>query len=148
MPTIRTYKQQDEQAVIELWTAVFGYPGPHNAPKLEIDRKLALQPDLLFVADLDGRVIGTVMAGYDGHRGWIYSLAVDENERGQGVGTALVRHAEAALAALGCPKVKLQVLAGNDAALAFYRKLGYSVEPHVALGKTLYGDGNGIRSER
>jgi ribosomal protein S18 acetylase RimI-like enzyme len=86
---------------------------------------------------LDGAVAGTVMGAYDGHRGWIYSLAVRPEVRRRGIGTALMRHVERELARLGCPKVNLQVLASNVATVAFYRKLGYAVEERVSRGKLL-----------
>jgi ribosomal protein S18 acetylase RimI-like enzyme len=80
------------------------------------------------------------MGGYDGHRGWVYSLAVRPDLRRRGVGTALMRHVERALADLGCPKVNLQVLASNAATVAFYRGLGYDVEERLSMGKVLGTD--------
>ena len=77
------------------------------------------------------------MAGYDGHRGWLYSVAVDPNKRLNGLGSSLVHHAEKALTDLGCMKVKLQLLSTNEATAAFYKSLGYSVEPTISLGKVL-----------
>lgn len=121
--------------VAELWDSVFGYQTAHNAPPLSIDKKLGQADGLFFVA-LDGNeVIGTVMAGYDGHRGWLYSVSVDPQHRQKGVGSALVRHAEQALSALGCMKINLQITAGNEQVTAFYEALGYSVEPRVSMGK-------------
>jgi ribosomal protein S18 acetylase RimI-like enzyme len=92
---------------------------------------------LFFVARLDGLLVGTVMSGYDGHRGWVYSLAVGSEVRRRGSGTALMQHVERELASRGCPKVNLQVLASNAATVAFYEKLGYSVEERVSMGKLL-----------
>jgi ribosomal protein S18 acetylase RimI-like enzyme len=123
--------------VIALWKSVFAYPAPHNDPATVIRDKLAVQRDLFFVALLDGALVGTVMGGYDGHRGWVYSLAVSPPARRRGVGTALVRHVERELAARGCPKVNLQVLTSNAGAVEFYRKLGYAVEERVSMGKLL-----------
>src|SRR5688572_18066934 len=105
---IRTFEPADESAVVALWTAVFAYQAPHNDPATVIRHKRAVQPDLFFVALLDGVPVGTVMGGYDGHRGWVYSLAVSPTARRRGVGTALMRHVERELAARGCPKVNLQ----------------------------------------
>lgn len=99
--------------------------------------KIAFLPELLFVALMDSRVVGTVMAGYDGHRGWLYPVAVDRQHRREGVATAMVRHAEQALAALGCVKINLQVRAGNEQVAAFYESIGYVVEPRVSMGKQL-----------
>jgi ribosomal protein S18 acetylase RimI-like enzyme len=102
-----------------------------------IRHKLAVQRELFFVARLDGRLVGTVMGGYDGDRGWVYTLAVGPDVWRRGIGTALMRHVERELAVRGCPKVNLQVLASNAATVAFYEKLGYSVEERVSLGKLL-----------
>ncbi len=134
---IRTFAEKDTPAVIALWTQVFGYDAPHNDPATAIRRKLAVQRELFFVADVDGQVVGTIMGGYDGHRGWMYSLAVDPQFRNRGIGRALVRHVEGALAERGCPKINLQVLAGNAAVAAFYEKLGYKIEPRISMGKVL-----------
>src|SRR3954470_9271741 len=102
---IRPFQEADAGSVIDLWATVFAYPAPHNDPAAVIRNKLAVQRDLFFVAVLDGAVVGTIMAGYDGHRGWVYSLAVSPSTRRRGVGTALMRHVEAALAERGCPKI-------------------------------------------
>ena len=100
--------------VIALWQAVFGYETAHNRPDLVIDKKTAVDDGLFFVATAGGEVVGTVMAGYDGHRGWIYSVAVHPARRKQGTGSALVSHAERALAAKGCMKINLQIMDGNE----------------------------------
>lgn len=134
---IRAFAEQDAPEVIALWSSVFGYDSPHNEPSLAIRKKLAVQDDLFFVAAEHGRVVGTVMGGYDGHRGWMYSLAVAPEFRRRGFGRTLVRHLENALADRGCLKINLQVLAGNAAVSGFYEKLGYRVEPRVSMGKVL-----------
>ena len=123
--------------VIEVWRKSFGYDTPHNEPGLVIDKKLAVQDSLFFVAVVAGEVIGTVMAGYDGHRGWLYSVAVSPGHRKLGAGRQLVLHAEQALAARGCLKINLQLLATNAAVAAFYTSLGYAVEPRVSMGKLI-----------
>jgi ribosomal protein S18 acetylase RimI-like enzyme len=125
------------QQVIALWKTVLGYTAAHSDPGLSIDRKLAMGDGLFFVAEADGTVVGTVMAGYDGHRGWLYSVAVDPPQRKQGLGAALVRHAEQALGARGCLKINLQIVGGNEAVSAFYASLGYSIEPRISMGKKL-----------
>jgi ribosomal protein S18 acetylase RimI-like enzyme len=134
---IRTFREADSRAVAALWAVVFPDDPPHNAPAIVIPKKLAVQPELFFVAEEEGRIAGTIMAGYDGHRGWLYTVAVDPKLRRRGLGTALVRHAEGALQALGCPKVNLQVRASNAEVVAFYRTLGYSVEERISMGKRL-----------
>src|SRR6184192_3332364 len=110
---IRTFRESDESDVIALWTQVFGYSASHNNPILSIRNKLAFQPELFFVALKDAKVVGTVMAGYDGHRGWIYSLAVLPGYRRCGLARALMQHAEKALKEKGAPKINLQLLASN-----------------------------------
>ncbi len=138
MITITSYIDAVHRSqLMGLWEAVFGYDTAHNSPGLAIDKKLALADGLLFVALIDGCVVGSVMAGYDGHRGWLYSVAVDAAQQKQGLGSALVRHAEAALAERGCMKVNLQVRTGNEAVTAFYESLGYRVEPRVSMGKLI-----------
>ena len=127
----------DRSQVVALWNAVFGYEAAHNSPGLAIDRKLAVQDDLFLVALVDGKVIGTTMAGYDGHRGWIYSVAVDPAHRKKGTGTRLVREAERALSRSGCVKINLQILEGNAEVTAFYSSLGYVTEPRINMGKRL-----------
>ena len=121
--------------VISLWKSVFDYDAPHNEPSLAIDQKLAVNDDLLFVALSAGKVVGTIMAGYDGHRGWLYSLAVLPEHRHSGVGSALVTHAEKELRVRGCLKINLQILESNAEVVTFYEKLGYKVEPRVSMGK-------------
>ncbi len=134
---IRVFQESDEREVIALWQQVFAYPEPRNDPATVIRHKMAAQRNLFFVAVADGRLVGTVMGGYDGHRGWIYSLAVDPAHRRRKVGTALIRHVERALAEAGSPKINLQVLPTNAGAVAFYEKLGYHVEERISIGKVL-----------
>ena len=138
MHTIRQYEDTtDRTQVIALWHNVFGYETAHNEPNLAISKKIAAQDGLLFVAVDNNNIMGTIMAGYDGHRGWLYSVAVHPSKRLSGLGSMLVHHAEKALANLGCLKINLQLLATNEATAAFYKSLGYSVEPRVSMGKVL-----------
>ena len=120
-----------------LWEKVFGYEAPHNKPGLAIDKKHALDYQLFFVAMADNEIICTIMAGYDGHRGWIYSVAVAPSHRRQGIGSRLVAHAERALIARGCVKINLQILEGNESVVAFYSKFGYAVEKRISMGKRI-----------
>ena len=128
---------EHRQQVIELWNEVFGYDSPRNAPELVIDKKNAVTDGLFFVAVDEQKVIGTVMAGYDGHRGWIYSLAVLPMNRGNGIGTALLTHAEKKLAGLGCVKINLQITEKNKSVQEFYLENGYLTEKRVSMGKLL-----------
>jgi ribosomal protein S18 acetylase RimI-like enzyme len=138
MPHIRPFcSQTDHVPVVALWTSVLGYGTVHNAPELSIRKKLEADDGLFFVAEIAGRLVGTVMAGYDGHRGWIYSLAVDPGLRRQGIGRALLQRAEAVLHERGCVKINLQIADGNEAVIGFYEKTGYKVEPRTCMGKLL-----------
>jgi ribosomal protein S18 acetylase RimI-like enzyme len=123
--------------VVMLWKTVFGYEAPHNNPDLAIDKKLEVDDQLFFVAVADTTVVGTIMAGYDGHRGWIYSVAVSPSHRRQGIGSRLVSHAECALIDKGCVKINLQILEGNESVAAFYLSLGFSVEKRISMGKRI-----------
>jgi ribosomal protein S18 acetylase RimI-like enzyme len=138
---IRTFDAGDREAVIALWRDVFpeyaDTSRPQRDPALSIARKMLTQPELFFVGVVDDVVVGTVMCGYDGHRGWIYSLAVDSGFRHRGYGRALMLHAEAALSSLGCPKVNLQILSFKDELRGFYERLGYRVDDVVSLGKRI-----------
>jgi ribosomal protein S18 acetylase RimI-like enzyme len=123
--------------VVALWEAVFGYEAAHNKPSLAIDKKLEADDQLFFVAVAGNAIVGTIMAGYDGHRGWIYSVAVAPTHRRQGIGSRLVSYAERALTGRGCVKINLQILEGNESAVAFYATLGFSVEKRVSMGKRI-----------
>ena len=103
---LRPYHAADEDAVVELWQRC-GLTRAWNDPRKDIQRKLTTQPELFLVGELQGAVIATVMAGYDGHRGWVNYLAVAPEHRSQGHGRFLMRHIEAALTARGCPKLNL-----------------------------------------
>ena len=126
--------------VIALWDRVFGYEAPHNAPAIVIDKKLAVKDDLFFVAVRAGDLVGTVMAGYDGHRGWIYLIAVRPDLRNQGIGSKLLKFAERRLESLGCMKINLQIMNDNESARYFYETLGYSAENRISMGKRLGGN--------
>ena len=137
MIRIEPYREAHFEGVRALWLEAFPGDPPHNRAEVAIPAKLAVQPELLLVA-LDGdEVVGTTMAGYDGHRGWLYSVAVRQSHRRAGVGTLLIEEAERRLIELGCTKINLQVRAENAAVAAFYRGLGYEVEERVSMGKRL-----------
>jgi ribosomal protein S18 acetylase RimI-like enzyme len=134
---IRPFEHADEPRVIELWSDVFRDDPAWNDPAQMIRRKLTVQPELFLVAEIEARVVGTVLAGFDGVRGWIHHLCVDPEYRRLGVARALMKRAEVGLAALDCPKVNLQVRATNAGVVAFYEALGYSVEDRASLGKRI-----------
>lgn len=135
---IRVYEDADEPAVTALWNAALADSAPHNDPATAIRKKVSFGRELFLVAEDDGRVAGTAMGGYDGHRGWIYAVAVDPACRHQGVGTALIRHLESELMKLGCLKLNLQVRTRNGGVIAFYETLGFAVEEIISMGKRLY----------
>ena len=138
MPTIREYNDSTDRAqVIALWREVFGYETAHNEPALAIGKKVAVEDGMFFVAVDQAVVVGTIMAGYDGHRGWLYAVAVHPERRRSMLGSSLVRFAEAALAQVGCMKINLQLLASNEATASFYKSLGYAVEARVSMGKVI-----------
>jgi ribosomal protein S18 acetylase RimI-like enzyme len=136
---LRTFSAADREAVISLWHEV-GLTRPWNDPGRDIDRASGAWPHLFVVAERDGAVVGTAMAGYDGHRGWVYYLAVAPESQGRGIGRALLAEAESRLAALGCPKVMLMVRRGNESARGFYGTLGYGVDEVETFGKRLIAD--------
>ena len=123
--------------VVALWETVFGYEAAHNKPSLVVDKKVAVDDQLFFVAVADNEVVGTIMAGYDGHRGWIYSMAVSPSCRRQGIGSRLVSHAERALISKGCVKINLQIMEGNESVIEFYSSLGFAVERRISMGKPI-----------
>ena len=137
MIDIRPYRMDDELEVVQLWKKVFPETPLHNDPLRDIQRKLKIQPGLFLVAEKEHLLVGTAMAGYDGHRGWVYYLAVDPAYRRNGIGTALMKKAEGLLAQKDCPKLNLQIRANNSDLQAFYEKLGYSVEERISMGKKL-----------
>lgn len=145
-PIARPYRAPDREALVALWAAC-DLLRPWNAPHRDIARKLARDAGGLIVLELAGRVVGSVMAGYDGHRGWVNYLAVDPAHRGEGFGALLMAEAERRLAELGCPKVNLQVRVSNEEAVGFYRQLGYAVDEVVSMGKRLVDDTDGPGSE-
>ena len=135
---VRRYQPKDELEVIALWSEVFAETAPYNQPDRSLKAKLAVD-DAIFVAELDGQVIGTTLAGYDGHRGWLYSVAVSPKARRRGVGAALIRKALNYLRQRGCPKVNLQVRPDNEGVTAFYESLGFSLEPRICMGLRIEG---------
>jgi len=108
-----------------------------NEPASVIRRKLTVQPELFLVGRLDDRIVAVVVGGFDGVRGWIHHLAVSAAHRRHGFGAAMMAEVEARLAALGCPKVNLQVRATNEEVVAFYRRLGYTIEDRISMGRAL-----------
>jgi ribosomal protein S18 acetylase RimI-like enzyme len=136
---IRPYEAADEAALIALW-ARCDLVRPWNDPRKDIQRKLRVQPELLLVGLLEETLAASVMAGYEGHRGWINYLAVAPEYQNQGFGRVMLERAETELCARGCPKINLMVRSTNQQVLAFYERLGYRRDDVVSLGKRLEHD--------
>ena len=137
---VRAFTLADTEAVVQLWQDC-ELTRPWNDPHKDIARKLSVSPDLFWLGcDADGRIIASIMVGYDGHRGWINYLAVHPAHQRRGHARQLMQRAERALSELGCPKLNLQVRAGNEAVLAFYESLGYADDRTLRLGKRLIPD--------
>jgi ribosomal protein S18 acetylase RimI-like enzyme len=136
---IRSFAQADQTAVVDLWKRS-GLIRPWNDPEKDIERKLAVQPELFLIATLDKLLIGTVMAGYDGHRGWVNYLAVDPKERRSGIARHLMATVEVLLERRGCPKLNLQMRNDNELAGAFYEAMGYREDRTRSFGKRLIPD--------
>jgi ribosomal protein S18 acetylase RimI-like enzyme len=137
---LREYRDDDQDAVIALWREC-GLVKPQNDPVQDILRKLAVDRDLFLVGVDSSAVVATVMGGYEGHRGWINYLAVSPDARRRGYGQRMMVEVERRIHERGCPKINLQVRAGNEAVLAFYAALGYADDRVVGLGKRLVVDG-------
>ena len=136
---IRPFQPGDEESVVQLWIDC-GLIVPWNNPHRDIQRKCKVQPEMFLVACSDGQIIGAVMAGYDGHRGWINYLAVHPQHQQSGVARHMLEEAEARLRAVGCPKINIQVRSANAGAIEFWRKSGFQVDDVVSLGKRLEPD--------
>jgi len=136
---IRQFKDSDRSAVIELWQAC-DLTRPWNNPDQDISRKLAIQPELFFVGEISGKIMASAMAGYDGHRGSVFYLAVLPEYQGRGFGKQLMQQIEVTLKAMGCPKLNIVVRSSNEKVLGFYKSLGYSTDDVVSTGKRLIPD--------
>ena len=134
---IRRFGITDTDAVAELWRAAFPDDPARNEPSAMIARKVARDPDLFWVAVADGAVVGALMAGWDGVRGWLYHLAVASSHRRQGIASSLVTRAVDELRDLGCTKVNLQVRESNSAVIALYERLGWSADRTASLGRAI-----------
>jgi ribosomal protein S18 acetylase RimI-like enzyme len=136
---IRPFQTEDESSVIALWKQC-GLIRSWNDPHKDIRRKLAVGSSMFLVGSLDGLIVASLMAGYEGHRGWLNYLAVAPEYRGRGFARLLVTAAETLLQDAGCPKINLQVRTSNHEVIEFYRRIGYSVDDVVSMGKRLESD--------
>jgi ribosomal protein S18 acetylase RimI-like enzyme len=136
---LRPYSPADEASVIALWNDC-GLTRPWNDPVKDIARKLTVQPEMFLVGEADGQIVASGMFGFDGTRGWVHYLAVAPGRQGESLGRAVMAEGERLLTAMGCPKLNLQVRAGNERVLDFYAALGYELDGTVSLGKRLIPD--------
>ena len=134
---IRPFESADASRVIDIWQECLPSPHPWNEPKSVICSKRHRADGLFFVGELDGHPVATIMAGYDGVRGWIYSLAVTECCRKRGFGRQMLAFAEDALMARGCRKIGLQVRDTNTSVIGFYHRCGYDTEDRASMAKVL-----------
>ena len=136
---IRKYRENDRASLIALWKEVFPDDPPHNEPDSVLDAKIMID-DLIFVAEDDNELVAGCMAGYDGHRGWLYAVAVSPARRREGLGKDIVNHVLNALSEIGCIKVNLQIRSTNTQVAAFYRSIGFTVEERLSMGKFIGKD--------
>ena len=134
---IRAYRKSDFNSVDNLWQKVFPDEPAWNETTQIVNTKMQIQADLFFVATINDKLVGTVIAGFDGVRGWVHKLAVDTEIQGNGIAKQLMQAAEKGLAKLGCSKLNLQVRASNSAVIKFYENAGYTVEDRISMGKHL-----------
>ncbi len=133
---IRAAALPDQDAVIALWTAA-GLTRPWNDPESDFARALDGPSSTVLVGQADGELLATAMVGHDGHRGWVYYVAVRGDMRGRGHGTTLMGAAEDWLRERGVPKIQLMVRDDNAAATGFYQALGYEPASVRVLGRRL-----------
>ena len=134
--TIRAYHPTDEEDVIQLWHAC-NLVIAHNDPQRDIFLKQQFQPDLFLVGEVGTELVASIMAGYEGHRGWFNYLAVAPAFQRQGFGRQMVEAATVKLEALSCPKINLQIRTSNAQVVEFYQRLGFSIDEVVCMGKRL-----------
>ena len=136
---IRPLKEGDEEALVSLWN-MCKLTVPWNNPHKDISRKLKVQAELFLVGYLEDKLIASIMAGYDGHRGWINYFAVHPDFQARGYGKQLMDNVENGLRELGCPKINLQIRERNDKVFTYYQKLGFVEEKRITMGKRLEDD--------
>jgi len=136
---IRPFQPSDGEAVIALWKEA-NLVVPWNDPNRDIRRKLRVQPELFLVGWVSGELAATVMAGYEGHRGWLNYLAVAPRFRRRGFGRRMAAEAEQRLREMGCPKINIQIRASNTGVIEFYRRIGFKPDDVVSMGKRLETD--------
>ena len=138
MPLVREFENKDEAAVVELWQRVFPDEPAWNESTALIQQKLKIQRELFLVCEIDEELVGTVVAGFDGVRGWVHKVAAHPDHLRKGIARRLMQSAEEGLSKMGCTKLNLQVRADNDSAVQFYLSAGYAIEPRTSMSKHLH----------
>ncbi|RYG63741.1 GNAT family acetyltransferase [bacterium] len=133
---IRPFREGEEETVIALWTTC-GLVVPQNNPHRDIQLKLQIHPELFLVGLVDSQIVASLMAGYEGHRGWLNYLAVSPDHRSQGFGRQMVGFATERLIEMGCPKINLQIRSSNTQVIEFYKRIGFTVDEVISMGKRL-----------
>jgi ribosomal protein S18 acetylase RimI-like enzyme len=133
---IRPMAKSDQAGVIRLWQDC-GLIRPWNDPARDLRTAMRTSDAAVLVGEDAGTIVASVMAGFDGHRGWIYYLAVAQDRRQEGLGRAMFETAQAWLKARGAPKIQLMVRETNEEAIGFYKAMGLEVQPVVTLGRFL-----------
>ena len=136
---IRPYSSADEESVMRLWQRCNLLRSQNNA-HLDIARKMTVNPELFLVGVLDGKVVATVMGGYEGHRGWINYLGVDPDCQRRGFARQMMAVVEEKIRAMGAAKINLQIRNDNLGVVGFYEAIGYTVDPATSMGKWLVND--------
>ena len=137
--TIRPYSATDEEGVVRLWQRC-NLTRAQNDAHLDIARKMGVNPELFLVGTIEGKIVATVIGGYEGHRGWINYLGVDPDYRRRGLARQIMSAVEDKMRAMGAPKINLQVRADNAGVVPFYEVIGYAVEDRISMGKRLVKD--------
>ena len=138
---IRPYHKDDCNSVIQLWSEC-GLIFPQNNPERDIERKLKVNPEWFLVGEIEGRIVASCMAGYEGHRGWINYLAVSPKYRRKGLAAKIMQEAEHKLRDAGCPKINIQIRTSNIDVIKFYKEVGFKEDDVVSMGKRLVIDNN------
>ena len=137
--TIRPYSETDLNSIVSLWE-ICELSRPWNDPIKDIERKLTVQRDLFLILEKDGEILGSVMGGYDGHRGSVNYLGIHPDHKNEGLGKLLMNRIEEELIKMGCPKINLMVRNSNLDVHEFYRVIGYEEQEVVVFGKRLIPD--------
>lgn len=136
---IRQFQKNDEKSLVQLWNDC-ELVVPWNNPHRDIQRKLKVQPELFLVSIHENRLVASVMGGYDGHRGWVYYLAVHPDYQRKGFARQMMLEIEKRLGNMGCAKINLQVRNTNLRVIEFYKRIGYKSDEVMSFGKQLESD--------